>query len=188
MHVRWPFARVGGLSLLLALVLLCLVQCNRPPSAPLVLPQKQIVVSEQAANEFLEHLDQALQSEKAFSILVTDEELTSYLRIYLADASLHNPTILITPQGLYASAAVGSQVQHSVHVLFTVQASRGTLHLAMVRATVDGHAVPGLVRKCVEQVVDAILSDMAWPVQIEQATLAEGEMTLRGALRVPRTR
>ena len=50
-----------------------------------------------------------------------------------------------------------------------------------MRAAVNDRDVPRILLRCMDQVAQAILADMAWPVQIEQITLSEGHLIVQGA-------
>ena len=166
-------------ALLAAWIILCLVQCNRAESTPIILPHHQIDVSEKAADDFVDKLDRIARSREPQSAEFTSAELTSYVRIYLADAALQQPAVMVTPQGLYASVSVGKRAPRQVRALFTIRARQGTPHIRVLRATVDGLIVPHLVLRGVDQVANAILEDIAWPIRVEQITLAEGSLVLR---------
>lgn len=183
MRFRITLAKAIGPGLLMILALLCPTQCSRPGDAPIVWPQKEIGVSEKAASDLVARLSQIPQDGEVLSAILTDEELTSYARIYVADASLHEPTILIAQQGLYLGARVGRRAQHQVRALFTVKADHRALRINIVGATVDDRAVPRLVLRCLEQVANAILADTAWPIQVKQVILGEGALTIEGAPR-----
>ena len=81
MRIR-SFAKVTGSGLLLLLLMLSLVRCHRAePTAPW--PMQESGVSQEAANGLLERLDRITSSREAFSLSVTDEELTSLSQVYL---------------------------------------------------------------------------------------------------------
>ena len=183
MRVRIAFAKIIEPSLVLILVLLCLTHCSRSKDAPIVWPQKEITVSEKAASELVAHLSQVPQNGEVLSVVLTDEQMTSYARMYIADASLHEPTILVTQQGLYLGARVRIRTEHQARALFTVEADHRALRIRILGATVDDRAVPGLVLRCLEQIADAILADTAWPIQVKKVVLGEGTLTIEGTPR-----
>jgi len=145
-----------------------------------MLPDKPVTVSEQAAINLMNDLSQIQPNAQDLRVSLTDEGLTSLTRLHLKSNYLREPTIWITRQGLVARARLGSRAEHDLRALFTIETENGNPHVALERMTLNGRPVPRLVLWSLEEMVNATLTDIDWPVRISQITAGDGVLVIQG--------
>ena len=148
----------GFLLLALSVCALACLPCQT--SASLVpTPMRTVPVSTKEAQEFVSTLTNGLvpDQEGRFTLVVTEEELTSYVALSMSE-SIIDPQILLADEQIYLYGTIVSPVEAPVTAVATIEVHQGEAHIAIQSVSVDGFPIPETFIEAFAQQLDGFIS------------------------------
>jgi len=143
-------------------------------------PVRPVPTSEAAAHRLVSRVGQALRSQGPLSIIVTEDEITSYLALNLRDTPVREIAIWFTPEGIHLWAKVRARHEPTLRALLTINSHHGVPQVEVQTADLNGHPLPRFLLASLEEAINAVLADAHSPLWVEQVTLSEGSMLVTG--------
>jgi hypothetical protein len=117
-----------------------------------------------------------------FQLTTTDREITSYVAINTAGRQIADPQVHFVDGGVCLSGRiVGLGL---VNPYFQIQAelyiAQGMLQLDVSQITLNGRALPGVIRRLIQRVTNESVRDAVWPLRFESVRIGDREITLAG--------
>ena len=170
------------------LVLVCLFGAlsgctQRQPIRPFAQPTRPVSRSEEAAHRLASRLSQALRGQGPVRIVVTEDELTSYLNLNLQRAPVRELSVWFTPGGIYVRAKVRAWHEPTLQALLTLTLRNGAPQVQVHWAALNGQPLPRLLLASVQEAANDALAHAHSPLRVEQVVLGEGLMVITGSTR-----
>ncbi|MBN1642451.1 MAG: LmeA family phospholipid-binding protein [Anaerolineae bacterium] len=122
----------------------------------------------------------------AFSLTITDQELTSYVIGLLQSGQGEFPARdmqILFREGyveIWATFIEIAPTDVPAYVRATVQARDGQLDLAIHEANGGPFPVPGAMRELLSRILSESLAELGLALSIDEVVVSPGEMTIRG--------
>jgi hypothetical protein len=117
-----------------------------------------------------------------FQFTTTDREITSYVAINTAGRQVADPQVHFVDGSVCLSGQVVGLGLVTPH--FQIQAepyiADGTLQLTFSQITLNGRALPGVIRRLTQRVTNESMRDAVWPLRLESVRIGDREITLAG--------
>ena len=167
------------------LILACLLglstSCQRPNSSlTLQPPSRRLAISEQAATRLGRRVAETIREPGPWHLVITEQELTSYVAKNLPANLLHDPEIWFTKKNIYLVAQVGRSGKRKVHAVMTLGSHDGVLRIALQHGYLDTQPLPRFLLISIEEAANAALADIQSPFRVEQLLLNEGFILIEG--------
>jgi hypothetical protein len=180
--VRTRSGNPGILVLALSVCALACLPCKT--SASLVpTPMRTVLVSTEEAQEFVSTLTNGLvpDQEGRFTLIVTEEELTSYVALSMSE-SIIAPQILLADGQIYLYGTIVSPVEAPVTVMATIEVDRGEAHIDIQSVSVDGFPIPETFIEAFTQQLDGFISatQSQENAEIANVEIEEGAIVISG--------
>lgn len=167
-----------GVILTSLLLLSLLVSCRPAPLAIPKEPTREIVVSAEAAKRLNDMISDATRSKGPLRLLISEEELTSYVALNVQGSSVRSIAIWITRGGIHVSAELHLLGQHTVEAALDVTCHDGQLQTRMQHATLDRRPLPRFVLASIQEATNDALADAHLFIDVEQIILREGSVLI----------
>jgi len=180
MESRW---RKPGLVLLaLALCALACFPCQTS-SQLLPTPERTVPVSTEDAEDLAFNLGHGIvpDAEGRFTLVITEEELTSYVALNMGE-SIVDPQILLTNGQMHLYGTMVSPIEAPVTFVATVEIDSGSPRIVIESVSIDGFPIPDtFVEAFAHQIDDLIIAARRNEnTEISEVEIREGEMIIRG--------
>jgi hypothetical protein len=144
------------------------------------IPQDGAVrVSQQAAQRLQVRLDQANASQAPeFTLEATDEEVTSYLAVYLKQSPLTDAQVRFLSGKVQIYATAAQLLNVSVMSLWTAQIDAGQVRINLESATVSCMPVPPQLLESVSAMLNQMIVESQVNVQVKAIRLDPGKITV----------
>jgi hypothetical protein len=145
-------------------------------------------ISSDQAQQMRDRINQARLQEGAFSIEVTDQELTSYVVGLLQSGAGEFPARDMQIRfadgyaDIWATFIDVAPVDLPVYVRATLRAVDGGLVFSIVQANVGQFPVPGALRESIARMLSDTLAELELGLRIESAQIAPGKLLLTGQI------
>jgi multidrug efflux pump subunit AcrA (membrane-fusion protein) len=178
--------RTSGLTAIIALSVLVLSCLPCQTSSQIVpTPARTVPVSTKEAQDLVAILGQSLipDSEGRFTLVVTEEELTSYVALNMEE-SIIDPQILLTDGQIHIYGTLVSPIEAPVTAVASIELQDGMAHVVIESVSVDGFPIPDtFVEAFAQQTDDLITSALGHEnMEISEVLIAEGEMVVKGTV------
>ena len=180
MESRW---RKPGLVLLaLALCALACFPCQTS-SQLLPTPERTVPVSTEAAEDLAFNLGHGIvpDAEGRFTLLITEEELTSYVALNMG-SSMRDPQILLTNGQIHLYAILVGPIEAPVTSVATVDIDSGSPRIVIESVSIDGFPIPNSFAEAFAHQIDDLIiaARRNENTEISEVEIREGEMIIRG--------
>ena len=162
----------------------CLGGAVSPPVTP-------VAPSQELAHALRDRVTSTKAQQGAFSITLTDQELTSYVIGLLQSGEGEFPARdmqILFREGyveIWATFIEIAPTDIPAYVRATVEARDGQLDLAILEANGGPVPVPGAMREMFSRVLSESLAELELALSINAVTVSPGEMTLSGQVTGP---
>jgi uncharacterized protein YpmS len=178
--------RTSSLTAIIALSILALSCLPCQTSSQIVpTPVRTVPVSTQEAQNLVAILGQSLapDSEGRFTLVVTEEELTSYVTLNMEE-SIVDPQILLTDGQVHIYGTLVSPIDAPVAAIGSIELQNGMAHLVIDSVSVDGFPIPDtFVEAFAQQTDDLITSALGHEnLEISEVQIAEGKLVVKGTV------
>jgi hypothetical protein len=118
-----------------------------------------------------------------FVLVITEEELTSYAALNMAE-SIIDPQILLTDGQIHLYGTMVSPIEAPVTAVATIQMEGGDPRIVVESVSIDGFPVPEtFVEAFAQQIDDLITTAQRYEdVEISEIEIREGEMVVEGSV------
>ena len=180
MESRW---RKPGLVLLaLALCALACFPCQTS-SQLLPTPERTVPVSTEDAEDLAFNLGHGIvpDAEGRFTLLITEEELTSYVALNMG-SSMRDPQILLTNGQIHLYAILVGPIEAPVTSVATVDIDSGSPRIVIESVSIDGFPIPNSFAEAFAHQIDDLIiaARRNENTEISEVEIREGEMIIRG--------
>ncbi|OGO06801.1 MAG: hypothetical protein A2Y73_04200 [Chloroflexi bacterium RBG_13_56_8] len=170
--------------LVLALLLAILAGCKTGTPAGTFGCADQIVISEEAATSVEARVRQAIDNGDSVSIVVTNEEATSYLRLRqqflpLRDAVICFKANEIRLEGLFA---LSEKTELQIQANLTASVQDGLVQVEAQDIAVNGINLPGWARNTIEKPINDALADVRPNFRVDEISPSEGSLLIEGEM------
>ncbi|TKJ29844.1 MAG: hypothetical protein CEE40_07135 [Chloroflexi bacterium B3_Chlor] len=174
----------SGLILLLALSVLALSCFPCQTSSQVIpTPARTVPVSTEAAEDLVAILggDLVLDAEGCFILIVTEEELTSYVALNMRE-SIIAPQILLTDGKIHLYGTIVSPLEAPVTAIASAEASEGQVQITVETVALGGFPIPEtFIAAFARQIDDFItFAQRQESMEINEIEITEGELIIRG--------
>ena len=162
----------------LAMILLVTSGCNASDCAGS--PQDGAVrVSQQAAQRLQARIDQVNSSSRPdFTLEATDEEVTSYLAVYLQQSPLTDAQVRFVGGKVQVFATVAQLLNLSVASVWSAQVDAGQVRIKLESATVSCIPVPPQLLESVSATLNQMIVESQVNVQVKDIRIDLGKITV----------
>jgi hypothetical protein len=148
-------------------------------------PVRTVPVSTKEAQDLISILGQGLapDSEGCFSLVVTEEELTSYVALNMEE-SIVDPQILLADGQIHIYGTLVSPIEAPVGAVASIELQDGIAHVVIESVSVDGFPIPDtFVEAFAQQTDDLITAALGQEnMEISDVLIAEGEIVVKGTV------
>jgi uncharacterized protein YpmS len=171
---------MGSLALLAILAALLLAASGCSGSDCAGIPQDGAVrVSQQAAQRLQVRLDQVNASQAPeFTLEATDEEVTSYLAVYLKQSPLTDAQVRFLSGKVQIYAAAAQLLNLSIASLWTAQVEAGQVHINLESATVSCMPVPPQLLESISATLNQMIVESQVNIQVKAIRLEPGKVSV----------
>jgi hypothetical protein len=162
----------------------CLGGAVSPPVTP-------VAPSPEQARALRDRVTAAGERPGAFSITLTDQELTSYIVGLLQSGEGEFPARdmqLLFGEGtleIWATFIEVAPTDLPVYVRATVEARNGALDFEILEANSGPFPVPGAMREMISQILSESLAEFELALSIDTVTVSPGQITIEGEVTGP---
>jgi uncharacterized protein YpmS len=146
-------------------------------------PLQTVPVSTEAAESLVSKLSQglALDSEGYFVLIITQEELTSYVALNMQE-SLRDPQIILGDGKTYLHGTIVSPINAPIAAICSVETEEGGVQITIEAVALAGFPIPEtFVESFVQQMEDLITNaQRQGNVEVTEIEITEGKLTIRG--------
>jgi hypothetical protein len=143
-------------------------------------------ISKDLAQQMRERVDETKSRGGAFTIEISDQELTSYLVGLLQSGAGEFPARDMQIQfgdgylDIWATFIDLAPTEVPAYLRATVEAVDGQLVLEITQANAGTFPVPGAVRESISRILSETLAELEFGLEIEHAEISPGRMVLTG--------
>jgi len=142
-----------------------------------------VPVSKEAAESLISILghDLPLDDEGCFVLIVTEEELTSYVALHMEE-SIVDPQILCTSGKIHLHGTMVNPIAAPITAIVSVKAESGQVQVEVETVALDGFPIPDtFIDAFALQIEDFItLAQRHERVVIDEVKIVEGELLISG--------
>ena len=183
---RQDYATERTIRLPAILVLACLFSAltgctRRQPIRTFAQPTRPVSTSEEAAHRLTSRLAQTLRGQGPIRIVVTEDELTSYLDLNLQRAPVRELSVWFTPGGIHVRAKIRARHELTLQALLRLTLRDGAPQVKVDWAALNGHPLPRLLLASVQEAANDALADAHPALRMERVVLGEGFMIITGS-------
>ena len=166
------------LTAILAVILLVTSGCNASGCAGA--PQDGAVrVSQQAAQRLQARIDLANASKTPeFTLEATDEEVTSYLAVYMQQSPLTDAQVRFVSGKVQIYATAAQLLNLSVATVWTAQVDAGQVRINLESATVSCMPVPPQLLESVSATLNQMIVESQVSIQVKSIRIDPGKITV----------
>jgi hypothetical protein len=172
------FVLFAALSIMVLACLPCQTSSEVVPT-----PMRTVPVSTAEAEHLVSSLSQGLvpDSEGRFVLVLTEEELTSYVALNMEE-SIVDPQIILADDQIQLYGTMVSPVEAPVTAVASVVVESGKAHVVVESVSVDGFPIPGtFVEAFAQQINDLVTTLLEYEnLEISEVQIAAGEMIIEG--------
>jgi len=177
-------SRASGFVVILALSVFALACLPCQTSSQVVpTPIRTVPVSTTEAENLISALSQGLvpDSEGRFVLVITEEELTSYVALNMEE-SIIDPQIILTDDQIHLYGTMASPVEAPVTAISSVDVEGGEAHVVVESVSVDGFPIPStFVEAFAQQIDDLVTTLLEYEnLEISEVQITGGEMIIKG--------
>jgi hypothetical protein len=178
--------RKPGLALVaLACCILACLPCQTS-SQLLPTPERTVPVSTEDAEELAFSLSHGIvpDAEGRFTLVITEEELTSYVALNMRE-SIVDPQVLLTNGQICIYGTMVSPIEAPLTTVATVEVDNGSPRLVIESVSVDGYPIPDTFVEAFAHQIDDLISAArrSENAEISEVEIREGEMIIRGRVK-----
>ncbi len=178
--------RASGFVVIVALSVFALACLPCQTSSEVVpTPMRTVPVSTTEAENLISSLSQGLvpDSEGRFVLVITEEELTSYVALNMEE-SIVDPQIILTDGQMQIYGTMVSPVEAPVTAVASVEVEDGKAHVVVESVSVDGFPIPGtFVEAFAQQIDDLVMTLLEYEnLEITEVQIPAGEMNIKGII------
>jgi uncharacterized protein YpmS len=148
-------------------------------------PQRTVPVSAEEAQNLVSILGSGIVPDQdgRFVFVITEEELTSYAALNMAE-SIIDPQILLTDGQIHIYGTMISPIEAPVTALATIKVKNGDVRIVVESVSIDGFPIPEtFVEAFAQQVDDFITAARRYEdAEISEIEIREGEIVIRGSI------
>lgn len=166
------------LTAILAVILLVTSGCSASGCAGA--PQDGAVrVSQQAAQRLQARIDQVSSGNRPdFTLEATDEEVTSYLAVYLQQSPLTDAQVRFVSGKVQIYATAAQLLNLSVASVWTAQVTAGQVRINLESATVSCMPVPPQLLESVTATLNQMIVESQVSIQVKDIRIDPGKITV----------
>jgi uncharacterized protein YpmS len=142
-----------------------------------------VPVSTEDAEELAFSLGRGIvpDEEGHFTLVITEEELTSFVALNMRE-SIMDPQILLTNGQIHVYGTMVSPIEAPVTSVATVEIDNGSACLVIESVSIDGFPIPDTFVQAFAHQIDDLVSAArrAENAEISEVEIREGEMIIRG--------
>ena len=174
----------SGLILLLVLSIFAL-SCLPCQTSSQVIPTpiRTVPVSTEEAENLVSKLDEdvVLDPEGYFVLRFSEEELTSYVALNMAE-SVTDPQVILSDGKIFLYGTIVSPVEAPITAICSVETEGGQIQITVDAVALGGFPIPEtFVESFAQQIDDLITSaQRQGNVEITEVEITEGELIIRG--------
>ncbi len=172
------FVLIAALSVLALACLPCQTSSQVAPT-----PARTVPVSTTEAENLISSLSQGLvpDSEGRFVLVITEEELTSYVALNMQE-SIVDPQIVLADGQMQIYGTMLSPVEAPLTAVASVEVEAGKAHVVIESVSVDGFPIPGTFVEAFAQQIDDVITTLLEHerLEISEVQIASGEMIISG--------
>jgi hypothetical protein len=172
-------------SLLLALSIGAIACLPCPTSARLATPARTVPVSTEQAESLVSTLARGIvpDSEGRFALVITEEELTSYVALNMQE-SIIDPQILLSDGYIHINGTLVSPIGAPISAVATSQVRENGTHFVVESVSVGGFPMPETFVEAFAQQVDDLIgaAERVEEVEIDSIEIGEGRMIIQGTV------
>jgi hypothetical protein len=178
-------SRLRKPGLVLVVLVCCALACFpcQTSSELLPTPERTVPVSTEDAEDLAFNLGHGIvpDAEGRFTLVITEEELTSYVALNMG-SSMRDPQILLTNGQIHLYGILVSPIEAPVTSVATVEIDSGSPRIVIESASIDGFPIPNsFVEAFAHQIDDLIIAARRNEnSEISEVEIREGEMIIRG--------
>jgi hypothetical protein len=179
-----PRFRASGFVVIVAASVFALACLPCQTSSQIVpTPIRTVPVSTTEAENLISALSQGLvpDSEGRFVLVITEEELTSYVALNMEE-SIVDPQIILTDDQIQLYGTMVSPVEAPVTAVASVEVEDSQAHVVVESVSVDGFPIPGTFIEAFAQQIDDLVTTLLdyENLEISEVQIAGGEMIING--------
>jgi hypothetical protein len=143
-------------------------------------------VSRHLARQMRDRVSEAVSREGAFSVQITDRELTSYVVALLQSGAGEFPARdmqIVFGDGsadIWATFIEVAPADIPAYMRVEITASNGALVFRIARANAGIFPIPGAWREAISQILSETLAEQQLGLEIEHVRVTPGQMTVEG--------
>jgi hypothetical protein len=149
------------------------------PAADAPQRAEPVPVSPAAAQRLADKVASALEQSGPVRLLVTEEELTSYLALSLSGSPFSDLQVRLVPGALVVSAQLqvpqlGALGHHHLQGTLTTAHRGEVLRINLQQGLLDGRPLPRFLLASLEEAVNDLWAEAGLSLHLQQITLGEG--------------
>jgi uncharacterized protein YpmS len=148
-------------------------------------PQRTVPVSAEEAQNLVSILGSGIVPDQdgRFVFVITEEELTSYAALNMAE-SIIDPQILLTDGQIHIYGTMISPIEAPVTALATIKVKNGDVRIVVESVSIDGFPIPETFVEAFAQQVDDFITaaERYEDAEISEIEIREGEIVIRGSI------
>lgn len=146
-------------------------------------PIRTVPVSTEEAEhlEFVLAGHLVLDDDGDFVLVVTEEELTSYVALNMEE-SITDPQILLTDGKIHVSGTLVTPIEAPITAICSVDVEQGQVEIAVESVELDGFPIPQTFVEAFAQQIDDLISfaQRQDKMEITEIEIPEGELIIKG--------
>ena len=148
-------------------------------------PERTVPVSTEEAQDLVSTLGSGIipDQDGRFVFVITEEELTSYAALNMAE-SIIDPQILLTDGQIHLYGTMVSPIEAPVTAVATIEMNSGDARIVVESVSIDGFPIPEtFVEAFAQQIDDFITAAQRYEdVEISEIEIREGEIVIKGSV------
>jgi uncharacterized protein YpmS len=174
--------RPGLILLALSVCALACLPCQTT-SQVVPTPERTVPVSTEEAQDLVSALGQGivLDSDGRFVLVITEEELTSFMALNMEE-SIVDPQVLLTQGQIHMYGTMVSPIEAPLTAVASIQVNSGRVHMVIESVSVGGYPIPETFVQAFAQQIDDFVTAATTheEVEIAEVEIREGEIIIRG--------
>ncbi len=169
-----------------AIGVLLLLGCLRGPSQGQkdLPPESPVPISTEAAQRFADKIEGLTGSD--FVIEVSEQEVTSYVALRLADAvPLASPQVRFRPGKILLAGDLTTPVQMHVTLTGAIRVVDGRPEIEFQQGTAAGIRIPRLLLSSLSDTVVELMNESQGQLEVRHLDVTDGHLRAEGRIRQP---
>jgi hypothetical protein len=166
----------------MALAILGLGCAQAPPVAPIAPPPRTLALSPATARQVALRLNETAEARGPFTLRLSEDELSSYLAYEAETAPLREIGVWFDVAQVTLQARMPELGDRRLLAVAGLSIREGVPQVALHQLLLNGQTLPRLLVDPLQQALNDALADARLTVRLEEITLEEGSLTLRGEI------